>query len=506
MKIVIELIVLFTSKSGENMNKNEMGFGKQITLLAIGISLMVFLCSVSVAVFKIRNIITTTSEQKIAEITEIAYNIMENYKDKVDKGILTEQQAKALALDDLNHFRYQGNNYIWIMDYDCIYLGHPTRKPGFDGKSLKDDTGRRYIQELGEYAKSGKLVFVKNFAKKPGDKSERNYPKVSVGRGFDAWKWIVATGVYVDEINTLTVQTLWSIFIVNLVIVVLILLGINYLFIKRIVASMNQITSGLKSASGQVTETSHQLDEVSYELAEGSNKQAAAIQETCATIEETASMVRQNNDNTGHAAVLAKNVKDETEIINKETHQMMLTMSELEVSAQEISKIIKTIDEIAFQTNILSLNAAVEAARAGEAGKGFAVVAEEVRTLAQRSAQSAKDTEKIIEKNIDLSKQGAAMAKNVESKLTKIDSAVKNVSDLIEEISAATAEQSQGIEQISLAISQMEQVLQQNASTAENTSLSSQELLNQTALLNEIVENLSSIINGHKSTSITLID
>ena len=357
-----------------------MGLGKQITLLAIGVSLMVFLCSVSVAVLKIRNIITTTSQQKISEITEIAYNVLLNYKDKADRGVLPEEQAKALALDDLKHFKYQGNNYIWVMDYDSIYLAHPSRKAGFDGKSLKDNTGRRYIQELSEYAKSGKIVYVKNFAKKPGDKSGKNYPKISVGRAFDGWGWIVATGVYVDEIDTLTYQTLASIFIVNLIIVLVILFGINSLFIKRIINSINQITSGLKSASNQVSTTSHQLEEVSYELAEGSNKQASAIQETSATIEETASMVKQNSDNTTHAAILAKNVKDETEIINQETRQMLLTMSALEDSAQEISKIIKTIDEIAFQTNILSLNAAVEASRAGDAGKGFAVVAEEVRT------------------------------------------------------------------------------------------------------------------------------
>lgn len=487
------------------MSKHEIGFGKQISLLAIGISLLVFLCSVSVAVLKIRNIITSSSEQKISEVTEIAYNVLDGYKDRVDKGQLTEEQAKKLALADLSNFRYQGHNYIWVMDYDCLYLAHPTRKQGFDGKSLKDDSGRRYIQELGEYAKSGKLVFVKNFAKKPGDKSNKNYPKVSVGRAFPDWKWIVATGVYVDEMNTLTVQTFTNLFVVNLIIVILLLLGIRSTFIRKIVNSMNQISSGLKSASVQVTETSHELESASCRLAEGSGEQAAAIQETSATIEETASMVRQNNENTRHAALLAKNVKDETNVINRETHQMMMAMSELEVSAQEISKIIKTIDEIAFQTNILSLNAAVEAARAGDSGKGFAVVAEEVRTLAQRSAQSAKDTERIIEKNIDLSKQGAAMAKNVESLLSKIDGDVKNVSDLIDEISAATAEQAQGVEQINMAISQMEQVLQQNASTAENTSMSSQELLAQTALMNEIVEKLSAIINGEKSTDLTLI-
>lgn len=252
----------------------------------------------------------------------------------------------------------------------------------------------------------------------------------------------------------------------------------------------------LDEGASQVTAASEQLSEASQNLASGASEQASAIQETSATIEETASMVQQNNENTKHATSLAKNAKNATLKSNEATQKMMHTMEELENSSNEISKIIKAIDEIAFQTNILSLNAAVEAARAGEAGKGFAVVAEEVRNLAQRSAQAAKDTESIIAKNINLSKQGFDMAKTVDESLSQIDVEVKKVDELLDEIAVATNEQSQGVSQINKAVSQMEQVLQNNASTAEESASASQELSSQAQSVKEIVNTLRVMVYG----------
>ena len=176
--------------------------------------------------------------------------------------------------------------------------------------------------------------------------------------------------------------------------------------------------------------------------------------------------------------------------------EMMQSMTEIKNSSGELSKIIKVIDDIAFQTNLLSLNAAVEAARAGEAGAGFAVVAEEVRNLAQRSAKAAQDTTDIIEKNVKMSAAGVTVAQKVQEALQEINTQSNELNKLIDQINSASREQTQGISQINQAVSQMEQVTQQNAANAEETASSSEEMSAQAESLNEIVSRLNEMITG----------
>ena len=269
-----------------------------------------------------------------------------------------------------------------------------------------------------------------------------------------------------------------------------------WIIVLGITKPINRIVEGLNETANQVSSASGQLSSSSQQLAEGSAEQAASIEETSSTLEESASMVRQNTENTKQAAILAKNAKDAAGKGNREMAEMMTSMTELKKSSDQIAKIIKVIDEIAFQTNILALNAAVEAARAGEAGMGFAVVAEEVRNLAQRSAQAAKDTAEIIESNIHLSEQGVAVSKNVNTSLTEINEQAQKVSDLLDEVSAASQEQAQGLAQINKAISQMEQVVQSNASTAEESASASEELSSQSVNMKDIVNSLVQLVNG----------
>lgn len=266
---------------------------------------------------------------------------------------------------------------------------------------------------------------------------------------------------------------------------------------KPIHHAIGELTTG----SSEVSAASSQVESASQALAEGTTEQAASIQETSSTLEETSSMVQQNNDNTKQATIMAKNAKDYALKSTDEMAVMMTSMADLKQSSNEIAKIIKVIDEIAFQTNLLSLNAAVEAARAGDAGKGFAVVAEEVRNLAQRSAQAAKDTASIIENNISLSENSAVIAKNVNESLVKIDDESKKVSELLEEISTATDEQARGINEINKAIHQMEQVMHSNSSTADESAAASRELASQAANVNEIVRSLIRLVEGAKAAN-----
>ncbi len=254
--------------------------------------------------------------------------------------------------------------------------------------------------------------------------------------------------------------------------------------------------NGLTESSQQVTAASQQLSASSQQLAEANTEQAASIQETSATLEESSSMIQQSNENTKQASSLSEQAKQAADSGNTDMEDMLKAISEIQKSSDEIAKIIKVIDEIAFQTNILSLNAAVEAARAGDAGKGFAVVAEEVRNLAQRSANAAKDTTTIIENNIELSKKGVEVSKKVGESLSEITSQTRKVNELIKEIEASSDEQSKGIFQINKALSHIEKATQENAATAEESASASEELSAQAESMNDIVNQLTVTVKG----------
>jgi len=271
---------------------------------------------------------------------------------------------------------------------------------------------------------------------------------------------------------------------------------IGWMVCESINKSVKRVLDDLSGTSNDLTSTSKGITEVSHKLAEGSSEQAASIQETSSTLEESASMVHQTTQNTKEADALAKQATGYADKGNSEMQTMLTSMEELKKSSTEIGKIIKVIDEIAFQTNILSLNAAVEAARAGDAGKGFAVVAEEVRNLAQRSAQAAKDTTVIIESNIDLSEKCLLVTEKVGASLVSITDETHKVSRLLEEISTASQEQEIGIGQINQAISQMEHVIHANASTAQESASSADKLTVYSETIQLIMDELSSLIYG----------
>lgn len=259
---------------------------------------------------------------------------------------------------------------------------------------------------------------------------------------------------------------------------------------------INQIIKSLNEGSTQVTATSVQLLDTAQQLAGGSAEQASAIEETSSILEESSAMLQQNSGNTKQAAELSQQALESADRGNNEMQEMMNSIQEIKKSSDQIAKIIKVIDDIAFQTNILALNAAVEAARAGESGLGFAVVAEEVRNLAQRSAQAAKDTAGIIETNIELSGRGVAVADKVRGALNEITNQAKKVSELMDQISIASQEQSEGINQVYGAMSQIELTTQQNVANSEKSAIAADELKTQAENLKKIIQGLSFLING----------
>ncbi|MEY4916134.1 MAG: hypothetical protein RL616_47 [Verrucomicrobiota bacterium] len=250
----------------------------------------------------------------------------------------------------------------------------------------------------------------------------------------------------------------------------------------------------LRAVSMQVTEAAGSITTTSQSLAEGAGRQAASIEETSASLEELTSMTKRNTENAQRANELAKQTRSAADLGAHDINLMSAAMGDIKTSSDDIAKIIKTIDEIAFQTNILALNAAVEAARAGEAGMGFAVVADEVRNLAQRSAQAAKETAAKIEGAIANTARGVQISATVTQALVEIVDKARQLDDLAAEVATASREQTQGISQINAAVGQMDQVTQNSAASAEESAAAAEQLNAQAIMMKHTVGTLVELV------------
>ncbi|OGI02646.1 MAG: hypothetical protein A2Y25_03140 [Candidatus Melainabacteria bacterium GWF2_37_15] len=455
----------------------------------------------------------------IVIIQLISYNSFNNYNKQFD--FFTKQVAITKEITDTRLMLEQ----ILMPSNDYLITGNPAERENFNklvielenkfetlSKKLDDERLIKLIDQLKQKWSiiKSKAIEILNIKDPVGNAKGAQMMEDMDAITEDAVLIIESLDKIINEDQNSVKKVGQEILFIFIGLSIATIIGIIFavLIFRDAMKKLNKIITDMSESSNLLTSASNQLSTSSMELAEGSTQQAASIEETSATLEQSESMVKQNTENTKQAAILAKQAKDSANKGNIDMQNMMQSMEELKKSSDQIAKIIKVIDEIAFQTNILALNAAVEAARAGEAGQGFAVVAEEVRNLAQRSAQAAKDTAEIIESNIHLSEQGVSVSKNVNESLTEINNQAQKVSDLLDEISAASQEQAQGIAQINKAISQMEQVVQSNASTAEESASASEELTAQAGTMKEIVNSLIVLVNGaqaiHQHTHLAL--
>lgn len=412
--------------------------------------------------------------------------------------ILESQYLEAVLLEGASALGAMGDAYL--VDRDGVLLTRP--RLNNQAKVLETRVNSLSVQRVTSAIRAGDAHYVsevESYTDYTGNRVMGMSGTLNMGGN------LVGLIIEVDETEAMAVSnTLRNVMLTTGAVVAIILAVLGWYVARSISRPILIAVAGLGQGSDEVASASVQLASASQQLASGNAQQASAIQETSATLEETSSMVLQNTENTRQAASLSGQAKEAAEKGNVEMQQMMTSMAELKKSSDQIGKIIKVIDNIAFQTNILALNAAVEAARAGDAGMGFAVVAEEVRNLAQRSAQAASDTASIIETNIELSQQGVDGAQRVGNSLGEIALLSKKVNELVDEVAAASLEQTQGISQVNQAIVQIEQATQENAASSEESATASEQLNAQAANMKEIVGDLVRLVNGAKAGNVTL--
>ncbi len=272
--------------------------------------------------------------------------------------------------------------------------------------------------------------------------------------------------------------------------------GFGWWMARSISRPLKRATDALSAGAEQTAAAAAQVSAASQSLAEGASEQAASLEETSSSLEEMSSMTKRNAETAAQVKTLGSQARQAGDIGVRDMAEMTTAMEAIKASSDDIGKIIRTIDEIAFQTNILALNAAVEAARAGEAGMGFAVVADEVRSLAQRCAQAAKETAARIEDAVHKSARGTEISGRVAKSLEEIVGKARQVDELAAEVASASQEQSQGIAQVNTAVTQMDKVTQANAASAEESASAAEELNAQAEGLREVVAGMLRLVNG----------
>ncbi len=375
-----------------------------------------------------------------------------------------------------------------------------------DGQSVwdsKDSDGRYFIRSMIEKAlttTNGAVNMERYGWKNPEDKEARL--KVAAVTYFAPWDWVIGASVYEDDFRDTTLmvrgaQMHMVVWVLGAAGIMMLLAGLVGHFVAQGIARpLVRLIGSLQSSTSQISSASGQLTSSSQSLAEGASEQAASVEETSSSLEEMSSMTRRNSENAQQANDFARQARQAAEVGANQVQSMVHSMEAIKTSSDEVAKIARAIDEIAFQTNILALNAAVEAARAGEAGMGFAVVADEVRNLAQRSAQAAKETSAKIEGSIATTTAGVEVTQRVREALDGILANIRQVDQLAAEVATASREQSQGLEQVNAAVTQVDKVIQANAAGAEENASAAEELNAQAAHLQEAIQELSHIVHG----------
>jgi methyl-accepting chemotaxis protein len=470
-------------------------------------------------------------ETQLSNAGQMAASIASEYGALAASHVLTDEEAKKQALARIKALRYGETGYLVVFDGEQVLM-HPIKADLVGSKisATRDPEGRQVYLDAIAATQAGKDGggFTRYLWAKPG--SQKPVPKLTYTLAYKPWGWNIMTGLYIDDLDQafyrkLLESAVWLAVIGAALSFVVVLLIRNVerslggdpgyaVEVARHIAggdlgaevrvregdrdslmaamkamrdALAGIVTQVRSGTDLIATASSQIASGNLDLSSRTEEQASSLEETAASMEELTSTVKQSAENARQASELAESAAGVADRGGEVVARVVDTMEAIRTSSGKIVDIIGVIDGIAFQTNILALNAAVEAARAGEQGRGFAVVAGEVRSLAQRSAQAAKEIKELIGDSVHKVGDGARLVLDAGATMQEIVASVNRVSSMIGAISSATREQGMGIEHINQAIAQMDQVTQQNASLVEEAAAASEAMQEQAAKLAQTV-------------------
>ena len=394
-------------------------------------------------------------------------------------GVIAAEIWGRQVTASLENVKLGKEDYAFILDREGYVIAYPDKSKLFKLNLRDTDFGKEMLSK-----KNGAIDYV--WEGKERFASFQEYPSM---------QWVIITSVPKEDLLS-SIREIRNQFIIMGIVITGIGLVTAVILSLRIARPIRGVVEGLTEGAEQVSSASEQISRASQQVAQGANEQASGIEETSSSLEEIASMTKQNSNNAQKARIIGNEVGQIIKNVQSHMGQMGRAIAETTALSEETSKIVKTIDEIAFQTNLLALNAAVEAARAGEAGAGFSVVANEVRNLAMKASEAAKNTSHLIENTIKAVKKGNDLAQSTRAAFEEITTVAERHAKLTDEIAAASQEQAQGIVQVSATVAQMNRVTQSNAANAEESASASEELSAQVEQVNGMIQHLLAVVGG----------